>query len=210
MRAYERVRALLDGVLGYPAGRWVVLRLRNFVALFSPASVLVWCIGLFIGLMGSVVLLALDRAGSGVVITDLRETDGLIVQGGRLNIIVGTTKTRDCPTTTSRYLWRWVADPARPEQRIKLHVPLIGPPVPLSPVGVDQRSILSLPLPSDIQDGEGWHYQSKSMRDCGLLPALASTTVSQSASIPLRVLTSEEAKTLTVQEGTVARPDLRP
>lgn len=213
MRVYERVRGAADAVfvavLGCPAGRWMVLRARRFIALFSPVTVLVWFIGLMVGLSGSAVLLALDGSRAAVVITDLRETDGLAVQGGRLNILTGTDKRRDCPTTTSRFLWRWVADPDDPAQRIKLYVPLLGPPVPLASVGTE-RSILSVPLPSDIQPGDGWHYQSKSMRECPVLPALAGVVVSQSPNVPLQVLTEREAAGIAPQEGTVTRPDLRP
>lgn len=194
-----------------PLGTRLIRGARWFIGLFSPASVIAWLFGLSFGTVFGLGILIVERTGQGVVLTELRETDGLIVQGGRLNILVGTDKTRDCPTTTARFLWRWVPDPGREGQHVKMHIPLLSPPLSLSPVG-SERSILSLPLPSDIQPGDGWYYASKSIRDCSFLPAFMGIAISQSPNVPLRVLTESEAESANVvaQEGTVTRPDLRP
>lgn len=212
--AYRRARAALDTVLvaalGCPAARWVVLRVQWFIGLFSPVSVLVWCIGLSVGLSGSVILLAIDAGRAPVTISELRETDGMVVQGGRINVLVDADKRRECQATISRFLWRWVEDPARPGERVPLHIPLDGPPVPLTPIGEGQRSILSLAVPSDIAPGPNWHYGSKTIRDCGRFPLFSSVVTSETVPVPIRVLTAEEARGRTPQEGTVRRPDLRP
>ena len=215
MRAlYERVIAALNGAVvaltHCPMGARIVRWVRAFFGLFSPVAVLVWCIGLGFGLSIGLVLVALSDSRPPVVVTEFRETDGLVVQGGRINLLIEVDKHRDCPTQTTRYLWRWVDDPDYPGRHVPLHVPLVGPTVALSPIGEKQRSILSLSLPSDVAPGDGWHYSSKSVRSCGRFPVFNGPVVTETRPVPIRVMTVEEADSHPAQEGTVRRPDLRP
>ena len=215
MRALsERVLTVLNGAVvaltHCPMGARVVRWVRWFFGLFSPVAVLVWCIGLGFGLSIGVVLVAIIDGRPPVVVTEFRETDGMVVQGGRINLLIEVDKHRDCPTQTARYLWRWVDDPDWPGQHVRLYVPIVGPPVSLSPVGEAQRSILSLSLSSDIAPGEGWFYESKSVRSCARFPVFNGLAVTQTRPIPIKVMTAEEAGDRAPQEGTVRRLDMRP
>ncbi len=142
-----------------------------------------------------------------VVIRDLHETDGLAVRGGRLELLIAADKRRECPTVTSRYLWRWVPDPGGGERPIPYIVSLQGPPVPVGDVGIGQRYVLSLALPSDIEPGD-WFYRAKSMRDCGWFPAISSTVVRETPDVPVRIVTQEEGALR--MPNIVLRPDMRP
>lgn len=83
---------------------------------FTHSVVRSWVRSLWIGALGGVVLgllggaalvLAISEAPP-VTVREAREVDGVALRGGRLDLLFTIDRTRDCPVTTSRYLWRWL------------------------------------------------------------------------------------------------------
>ena len=176
-----------------------------FRPVFTARNLLVWSTG---ALLGGGVMLLIARTEPPVTVLDTRETDGVALRGGRLNIFTALTKRRECSTTTAHYLERQVPHPIDPAKMVPLRAPLIGPIVPLSSVG-HQEYILSLSLPSDLDTG-AWDYNWKSSMACGPLSALFSPVIVYGTPIRIDLISSDQVNGEMPQSGTVIRPDLRP
>ena len=179
---------------------------RCVMSIFKPANIAIMIMGATGGFIIGLVPVFLFHKEQTVVVSEARETDGIVTQGGRINILVDAKKTRECQIQTARFLWKLVDDPERVGEKIPLIVSLGGNNVSTLPVGQDYRYIVSIALPVDISPGENYYYGSKTVRDCQNYNLLNDKQIVETKPIPIRVITKDEAMRI-ANESTTKRLD---
>ena len=141
--------------------------------------------GVFIGLvLGAALVVVLDLRAP-VQIGDIREVDGVAVRGGRLDLLVRMDRAQDCVNVTTRFLWTWTEVDG---QRVRMFVSLGSATMGVLPlVGKDQRFVLSVPIPSDLPEGE-WFYRSRAVDTCLGLFQIPVSTARETPDIPVRIV----------------------
>ena len=134
------------------------------------------------GVVGFSLLLWSSRTAP-LIIRSVYELDGVVAQGGHLDIVFDIDRLRDCPSETSRWLWTWVDQDGR---RMRQFFPLVSTPTAITDAGLDQHFILSVPLPAGIWPGE-WFYISRTIEHCPLLPSLFRPYIHESPDIPIHI-----------------------
>ena len=159
---------------------------------FTHSVVRSWVRSLWIGALGGVVLgllggaalvLAISEAPP-VTVRDAREVDGIAHRGGRLDLLFTIDQTRDCPVTTSRYLWRWLKVD---DVLIRQFVPLDTSSNALPLIDEANRIVLSLQLPPELPEGE-WFYWSRSIDHCRSFFNFFDPSIRQTTNIPVRIV----------------------
>ena len=145
--------------------------------------------GIVLGLLsGIAVILAIGETPP-ITIRAAREVDGVAVRGGRLDLLFTVDRTRDCPATTSRYLWRWVEVDGT---SVRQFVPLGTSPSVSTLVGESNSIIISISIPPDLTEGE-WFYWSSSINYCyGILSSIR-PILHQTPNIPVRIAALPQA-----------------
>lgn len=139
--------------------------------------------GVMLGLLGGAVLIT-AIGDPPITIREAHETDGVVLSGGRLDLVFTIDRARQCPSITSRYLWRWIDMDG---EQLRQFVPLGTSPSGITPVGENQRVMMSLAIPPDLAEGE-WFYWSRTTTQCPGLFDLSNPAVHQAPDIPVRIV----------------------
>ena len=154
---------------------------------------------LFIVIMGSVGIAIGWYASQrpSIIVTSVREADGVAIRGGWMELNVTVNRTRLCKIDVDRWLWR------ENEQGQRVWVPLAHVASPPTELGVLTTYQVWLPVPGNIPTGK-WHYLSRSRDDC-TAAWLSSTTVRESPDVPVLVIdpTASEPAQIVVPAGPV-------
>ena len=140
--------------------------------------------GVVVGLLGGAALVLAISEAPPVAVREAREVDGVALRGGRLDLLFTIDRTRDCPVTTSRYLWRWLkVDDVPVRQFVPLSTSFNAPPL------ADEagRIVISLQLPPELPEGE-WFYGSRSVDYCGSFINFLNPSIRQTPDIPVRII----------------------
>ena len=144
--------------------------------------------GIVLGLFGGgAIILAIGETPP-VTVRAAQEVDGVALRGGRLDLLFTVDRTRDCPATTSRYLWRWFEVDGT---AVRQFVPLGTSSSASTLVGENNRIMISLSLPPDLPEGD-WFYWSRSINYCYGILSNIRPTVHQTPNIPVRVIASPQ------------------
>lgn len=139
--------------------------------------------GVVLGLLGGAAIILAIGEPPPVTIRAAQEVDGVALRGGRLDLLFTIDRTRDCPATTSRYLWRWLEVDGT---SLRQFVPLGTSASASTLIGENNRVMISLSLPSDLPEGE-WFYWSRSVSYCyGILSNLR-PIIHQTPNIPVHI-----------------------
>lgn len=110
--------------------------------------------GIVLGLFGGVALILAVGGTPPVTMREVREVDGFVVRGGRLDFFCTIGRARFCSVATSCFLWQWTEVDG---ERARQVVPLGMMSGDLTPTGDGKRVVLSLLVPADLPEGE-WFY----------------------------------------------------
>lgn len=115
------------------------------------------------------------------------DANSVTYRDGRIQLYFWVTKVRDCPTTTTRWLWTWVNYNG---QKMRLFMPLgVGFTGPTE-VGTEPY-LLSLQVPWGVWDGD-WYFYARDTTSCGGLLSLLRNQVSEIPSIPIHIQGTSE------------------
>lgn len=143
--------------------------------------------GLLVGLLAGAAIVVLLDLRMPVQIHDIREVDGVAVRGRRLDLLIRLDRAHDCVNVTTRFLWTWTEVDG---QRVQMFVSLGSATMGVLPLaGKNKRFVLSVPLPSDLAEGD-WFYRSRAVDTCPGLFQLPVPVVRETPDIPVRIVAS--------------------
>lgn len=142
-----------------------------------------------IGAGASAMLLDFLDKRPATIVKALFDANSVTFRDGRIQLYFDVTKVRDCPTTTTRWLWTWVDYNGK---EMRLFMPLGVSFAGVTDVGND-RYLLSLNVPKGVWDGT-WYYYARDVVQCGGLLSLLRNQVTETQPIPITIRgTSESA-----------------
>ena len=121
-----------------------------------------------------------------IVLQSLREIDGLAFRGGFLDFRFVLIRNRVCDARVERWLWRMEPDEDEPGTVIPHYVPMPQTANPPTPVGVQTKYQLSLPVPANIAAGD-WNYFSRTHDDCDNVWNPNQSKFRDSPNVPVRI-----------------------
>ena len=159
---------------------------RTIHSRFVPgrSNILAGLAGLLLGSAAGFGLILQAHRTSPVIIYDAYELDGVVHQGGHIDLLFDIDRTRNCPSQTSRWLWTWVR---HDNDLIRQYFPLSNSNAAITDAGGAHKFVLSLPIPPGVWPGK-WFYTSKTIERCPIILGLESLKLLQAPDIPVRVL----------------------
>lgn len=147
-----------------------------------------------VGALASYLALELLDHEPATIINASFNADDITYRDGSIHIFLDVRKLRECPTTTSRWLWTWVNYKG---EEVKLYMPLGGGDLSEIDVG-EQRFIRSIPVPRGVWDGT-WYYLERYINHCGGLLSLFHNRISEISGIPIQIEGRKEQPTKNVK-----------
>jgi hypothetical protein len=161
-----------------------VRRVGKMLGLFVIV-LLIWSAGASIGLLFGV---AADNQ-SAIVVGKVSSAKSVTYRGGRIEIYESVSDVRDCPTTSTRWLWTWVKYRGH---RVKLYVLLTERTDGLLKPGLN-TFLLSFRVPKGVFDGT-WYYMSTTASYCGrYLYGLVAPQITEIDNIPIVIKSKRPA-----------------
>jgi hypothetical protein len=135
-----------------------------------------------LGSVAALVCIAVFDKSPSQVVKAAFDADTLTYRDGRIQLYFDVDKKRDCPTTSTRWLWTWVTYKG---EQVRLFMPLGVSLAGITDIG-EQHYILSLEVPRDVWDGK-WYYLARSEARCGGLLSLIRHDVTETPSIQITI-----------------------
>jgi len=139
---------------------------------------------LFLGVgvgIGVIALDFLDRRPATIVKAAFN-ADDVTYRDGRMQLYFDVTKLRECPSTTTRWLWTWVDYKG---EELRLFMPLGVSFAGVTDVGED-RYLMSIEVPRGVWDGT-WYYLARDVTQCGGMLSLLRNQVTETPSIEIKI-----------------------
>jgi hypothetical protein len=158
-----------------------------------------------VGALASYLSLELLDHEPATVIKAAFNADDVTYRDGSIQIFLDVNKLRECPTTTSRWIWTWVDYKG---EEVPLYKSLGGGNLSEIDVG-EQRFIRSIPVPRGVWDGT-WYYLERYVAHCGGILSLFHNRDSEINGIPIIIKGRQEQPTRNVQpaKGPPKRPQV--
>jgi hypothetical protein len=97
-----------------------------------------------------------------LVVKAAYQLNGVVHRDGRLDLVWTIDRVRDCASQSTRWLWTWVEQDG---VRMKQFFPLVSSNAVVTGEGLNQRYVLSLPLPPGVWAGD-WFYFARTVEYC--------------------------------------------
>jgi hypothetical protein len=148
------------------------------------AILLVFCVLIAGGAGVGVTFMAIDILSRrpATVINAAFDANTITYRDGRLQLYFDVTKSRDCATTTTRWLWTWVTYRG---EKVRLFMPLGVSLTGVTDLGAEHY-MLSLEVPNGVWDGTWWYYERSTIK-CGGLLSWLRDEVSETPPIPIEI-----------------------
>lgn len=155
--------------------------------------VVVFVIAGGVGALASYVALELVDHEPATIINAAFNADDITYRDGSIQIFLDVNKLRECPTTTSRWIWTYVDYKG---ELVKRYISLGSSDLSEVDIG-EHRFIRAIPVPSGVWDGT-WYYLERYVSHCGIL-SLFRNHVSEIKGIPITIMGRKEQPTKNVR-----------
>lgn len=152
------------------------------------------------GALASYVALELLNHEPATIINAAFNADDVTYRDGAIQIFLDVNKLRECPTTTSRWLWTYVDYKG---QVVKRYVSLGGGNLSEVDIG-EHQFIRAIPVPSGVWDGT-WYYLERYVSHCGGVLSFFRDHVSEIKGIQIQIQGRREQPTKSVRPAPAPR-----